>query len=315
MQLLAMMQKAASVLLVQDVFKANTRTGNGSTATVTGGPGLSTRGGLVITKGRSGATSARWTDTARGATFSLDSTSTAAQATEATGLTAFTTDGFMLGADADYNTNTSTYVDYLIAKAPKFFDVVTYTGDGTGLRAFSHSLGQVPGMIFFKSTSGISGWSVCHRSLGDSGSLVLNTTAGNAGFGVTSGNTDSTFTTSVNNNGVTYVAYLFGHDTAADGLIKCDNFAANGSGAGSFDFGWTQGVQFIMLKCASSTGDWEIYDTARTAGFSGNDARIRPNLANAEDSVARLSFSGTTLSFAGLSASQTYIFAAIRAPA
>ena len=62
--------QAASVApnYIEDVFSTWLYTGNGSTQTITNGIDLSTKGGLVWMKGRSGATAHALYDTARGAT-------------------------------------------------------------------------------------------------------------------------------------------------------------------------------------------------------------------------------------------------------
>ena len=56
---------------VDDLFAAYTRTGTGASQTVTTGLDLSTRGGLIISKGRSRATDWAWYDTQRGVTKDL----------------------------------------------------------------------------------------------------------------------------------------------------------------------------------------------------------------------------------------------------
>ena len=109
---------AAKVNYIEDCFVTWLSTGNGTSRTVTG-PDM-TAGGLSITKSRSAATGWHWVDTARGAGLSLSSNTTSAQATESTGVTAFTTTGTSIGSAAEYNTNGATYVDYLLKKQPKF---------------------------------------------------------------------------------------------------------------------------------------------------------------------------------------------------
>lgn len=307
-------------LFIEDVFLVNTRSGTGATATVTGGPDMSTKGGLHIAKARSTTTGWRFTDTLRGATFSLDSSSTAAQVTESSGLTAFTTSGATIGADADYNASGQTFADFFFRRAPKFFDVVTYTGNGVAGRTVAHSLGQAPGMIVVKRTDAASDWPVYSLGMGNAGNyMLLNTTAAQVSSSVmwAANPTASVFSVgadpATNANGGTYTAYLFAHDTSTDGLIQCGSFTTDASGNATVTVPWTVGAQYAMIKCSSTTGDWEIYDNVRTAGFTGNDARLRANLSNAEDAVTRISASGTSVMFSGLSASATYVYKIIRA--
>jgi len=123
---------AAERVFIEAVFSTWLYTGNGSTQTITNGIDLSTKGGLVWMKGRSGATDHALYDTTRGATKDLVSNSTAAETTQSTGLTAFNTTGFAIGTLAKINTNAATYVSWSFRKQPKFFDIVTFTAPGVG---------------------------------------------------------------------------------------------------------------------------------------------------------------------------------------
>ena len=159
-------QVSSAANYIEDVISTYLYTGTGSSQTITNNIDTSTYGGLVWIKGRSGATGHRLTDTARGATKSLETNDTTAQATESTGLTAFGTTGFTIGADADYNTNTSTYVSWTLRKQAKFFDVLTYTGSGASGKTASHNLGSSPGCIIIKRTSSAGNdWYVWHTAV------------------------------------------------------------------------------------------------------------------------------------------------------
>lgn len=312
---------------VADVFSADAYSANAAGVTITNGVNLSGFGGMLWTKQRSGANNHWLNDTVRTANNNLTTVSTVASAVYGEGfLSAFNSDGYTISANAasfgTQNDAGGTYVGWSFREASRFFDVVTYTGTGS-VKTVAHSLAQAPGMVVVKCTSTTGGWAVYHRAntaAPETDFLLLNSTAATsdlADYWSDTSPTGDVFTVGthadVNANGASYVAYLFAHDSATDGVIQCGSFTTDGAGAGSFDFGWAQGVQFILLKCASTTGDWEMYDTARTTSFTGNDARLIANTTATEDTQARLSFSGTTLSFAGLSASQTYIFTAVRA--
>ena len=205
-------QAATAVTYIEDVFSTYLYTGTGASQTITNGIDLSGKGGLTWIKGRSGATDHALYDTARGATFDLVSNSTAAQTTQATGLTAFGSTGFSIGALAKLNTSAATYASWTFRKQPKFFDVVTWTGTGAN-RTIAHALGSVPGTIIVKRTDTTADWAVYHRSLANTQYLVLNTTAATA-TGATYWNsttpTSSVFSVgtnaSVNASGGTYVA-------------------------------------------------------------------------------------------------------------
>jgi Protein of unknown function (DUF1566) len=250
-------------------------------------------GGLVWIKGRSAATDHALYDTARGATLDLVSNTTAAQTTQSTGLTAFSSTGFSIGALAKLNTNAATYASWTFREAPKFFDVVTYTGNGAN-RTIAHNLGSVPGMIIVKRTDTTGDWQVYHRSLANTQYMVLNTTAA-AATGTTRWNsttpTSSVFSlgtdTTVNASGGTYVAYLFAHDaggfgaSGTDNVVSCGSF---GSAAGTtVNLGWEP--QFLLFKNLTTTNaadnPWFMLDTMR--GFSRTvGAELRPNTNAAE---------------------------------
>ena len=59
------------------------------------------------------------------------------------------------------------YVGWTFKKHPKFFDIVSYTGDTNIQKVLSHSLGSDPGMVIIKSTNtaGTSWWT-WHTSFG-----------------------------------------------------------------------------------------------------------------------------------------------------
>jgi hypothetical protein len=280
---------------IEDVFSCFLYTGTAASLTITNNIDLSTKGGLTWIKGRSGATGHRLTDTARGVTKSLESNSTAAEVTESTGLTAFGTTGFTIGADADYNTSAATYTSWTFRKQPKFFDIVTYSGTAGGTKTISHNLGSVPGCLIVKSTTRSGDrWFVWHRSI-PTQQLILNTTAAQDSGASVFGDgtnvippTSTQFTvgnnSEVNDTGQSYVAYLFAHDaggfglSGTDNVISCGGFTANGNN--TITLGYEP--QWVMVRRVSSAGnDWEIYDTMRGMALTSSLV-INANTSGAE---------------------------------
>lgn len=317
--------QAAGDGYVDDVFSAYVRTGTGADVTVNTNIDM-TKGYMLWTKGRSGATDHAIYDSARGVTFDLASNLTSAQTTQSTGLKSVSGTGHTIGSLEKMNTNTATYVDWVFRKSPKFFDVVTYTGNGASNRALSHQLNADVGMVMVKATSATGDWRVFHRSA--TGDLALNTnaaqTASKANIPST---TSSTFTVngSANTSGVQYVAYLFAHDPSADGIIQCGSYVGNGSTDGpDINLGWEP--QFILYKASSTTGDWGIHDTMRGLGAAsssttGTGNRLEPNTSDAETgSSAFASLTATGFNIQGTTVAdingsgQTYIYLAIRRP-
>lgn len=302
-----------------DVFSTWLYTGTGAAQTITNGIDLAGKGGMVWLKGRSGATDHAIYDTARGATFDLTTTSTAAQTAQATGVTAFGATGFTFGALAKLNTSAAIYAAWAFRKAPKFFDVVTYTGDGAANRAIPHSLGVAPGFITSKATSTTGNWNCYHKDA--SGDLVLNTTAAQtASRTLITAASASTFTVSgaANTNAVSYVAYLFAHDTAADGLIQCGVFTTDANRAAVVDTGWEP--QFLLVKGTATVSNWTMLDSIRgfTANAASNGAVLNANATSTEalsnNPVITATGFYTNTNTSTVAVSSSYVYIAIRRP-
>lgn len=321
--LLAMMGAGspAAPTYVDDVFSAYTYTGNGSTQTITNGINLSTNGGMVWIKdrGTSGFTDNTVHDSARGATNYISTADTNANNANSGYVSSFNSNGFSLG-NYFRNENTHTYVSWTFRKAARFFDVVTGTTNGSGNIALSHSLGVTPGMVILKSTAASGLWIVYHTSLGTNPYLVINESGAAASAGLFSGVTTTSF--SVTNpfglQNSAYVAYLFAHDTGADGLIQCGSYTGNGSATGpTVTLGWEP--QFLMIKNASGTGSWQMIDAMRGMPVGGADATLQANASSAESSVEYLSPTATGFQITSTSTevntnTSTYIYLAIRRP-
>ena len=320
---------SAEKLYIESCFSTYLYTGNGSTQTITNGIDLSTKGGLVWMKGRSGATDHALYDTTRGTTKDLVSNSTAAETTQSTGLTAFNTTGFSIGALAKLNTSSATYVSWTFRKQPKFFDVVTYTGTGSS-QTISHSLGSTPGCIIIKkldSTTFNAGWAVYHRSLTNPSNyyLVLNTTAAETNYGgnFISSVGSTTFTVAgasgfLGLSGSSYVAYLFAHDaggfglSGTDNVISCGSFTGTGAAGNAITLGYEP--QWLLIKRTDSTSDWAMFNNMMGMTLT-DDTYVWANLSDVENTYNVLAPTATGFVFQDpyLNASGgTYIYIAIR---
>lgn len=310
-----------------DVFTSYTRTGTGSDTVVTTGIDM-TKGYMLWSKGRSAATDHAIYDSARGVTLDLVSNSTAAQTTQSTGLKTISSTGHTVGSLAKMNTSSATYVDWVFRKATKFFDVVTYTGDGVSIgRTLTHTLAVTPGMVLVKATSATSDWYTWHRVTASGNYLKMNTTAAQSStlastyFGNGTATVDPTASNLIvglglNTTGVTYVAYLFAHDPSADGIVQCGSFTTDGSGNATVNLGWE--AQYVMVKGSDVASGWSIHDVSRgTSNTSRN--QLRAEVSDAEDAVSTSTAlipkaTGFTTGSAILSPSKTYIYIAIRRP-
>jgi hypothetical protein len=314
---------------IEDVFSTYLYTGNGSTQTITNGIDLAGKGGLTWIKSRSaGYLSHVLFDTVRGNTKRLYSNLADAEETTTTSITSFNSNGFSIGSNALVNESASTFASWTFREQPKFFDVVTYTGNGSA-RTIAHNLGSVPGCIIVKNlSSGIADWQVYHRSLSNTQHVRLNTTAAVSSTGDRWNSTTPTSTvfsigtdTVVNGSGDQFVAYLFAHDaggfglTGNDNVISCGTFTTDGSGAaGNITLGYES--QWVLVKRTDGAGSWFIVDTMRGSSLTSYNY-ISPNTANAE--TPQTSTQGIYPTATGFyvgdnlpTANGTYIYIAIR---
>jgi hypothetical protein len=271
--------------------------------------GVSFQPDFVWVKGRSGATDHALYDSVRGTTKQLESNTTTAETTEATGLTAFGTSGFTVGALAQMNTNTATYVGWqwkasnaaavtntsgsitsqVSANPSAGFSIVTYTGTGANATV-GHGLGITPKMVIVKVRSGPLGWITYHANQAASpanGFMSLNLTLAYTADATVFNNTLPTSTTialgnnvNVNNLTSTYVAYCF---SEIAGYSKFGSYTGNGSTDGPFVYlGFRP--RFILFKNTTAY-NWQILDTSR-ATYNQGTVTLFPNLSDAENTTA-----------------------------
>jgi hypothetical protein len=244
---------------------------------------------MVIMGDRNSTWGYNWStqDRLRGKTAVLFTSATTAENTGS--LSAFDSNTFFKdgwvsgGVSAIYET---------FRRAPGFFDVVAYTGDGTTGRLISHNLGVQPELIIVKNRDGapsVTNWMVS--------ALAADINYGGTNFGFVarldltdaffSNNTYFTInaptstgfyvTTNRNNTSVNFIVYLF---ASCPGVSKVGSYTGTGTTL-SVDCGFTAGARFVLIKRADSTGDWYTWDTARGI-VSGNDPYLLLNSTSAE---------------------------------
>ena len=323
---------------VEDVFSTYLYAGNGSTQTIENGIDLDGEGGLVWIKGRDdGAHPHSLYDTERGVTKQLstnyNSPENVTSSSPTQDFVSFNSNGFSLGEPWNTGNLNSTAMTKITSwsfrKSPKFFDVVTWTGDGNAGRTIAHNLGSVPGCIIVKSTSNSTNWVTYHRSTGASQSLYLNRTdaaAGNDGWNYTAPtSTEFTVGSYITNNasGYTYVAYLFAHNAGGFGddgeqnVISCGSYVGTGTNGNFVSLGFEP--QWVMIKNTGDTGQWRIFDNMRGVSTGGNSFPLLAENATAEfDTGNVLAFNATGFTLNGgngntnSSNATTYIYIAIR---
>jgi hypothetical protein len=323
---------------IEDVFSTWLYTGNGSTQTITNGIDLASNNGLIWIKSRNNSTFANspnvLTDSVTGFSKYLISSQTSQQQNWATDAPVPKSYGFDLPINGlvpytNYLTG-STYVAWTFRKQPKFFDVVTWTGTGSGTRNIAHDLASTPGAMFIKQTSSNTvwvNWYVYHRAntgTPETAALFLNLTDGTAQpntYLASTAPTSTQFTvqSGLNESGKTYVAYLFAHNAGGFGLTGTDNVISCGSvvsTGGNVDVSLGYEPQWLLMKNASNIDSWYLYDTMRGMSLT-NDFYLFPNRSDAEGNFGASYVNPTATGFRWNSgafgaAGETYIYIAIR---
>jgi len=329
-----------ATLDVDDVFSTFLYEGNGSTQTITNGIDLSGEGGMVWLARRTipnHSQSHFIVDTERGGNKFLQTYGTAAQLNDNSLITSFNSNGFTMG-NTIANTSGND-VSWTWRKAPKFFDVVKFTGDGSSNRSISHSLGSTPGFIIIKDATNINHWFCWHNHFSSlssgSGYMMLNST--NAVVNTT-GVIDTVTSTSfnvtggaTNASGATIIAYVFAHNNndgefgpdSDQDIIKCGSYTGNGSSQ-VINLGFE--AQFVFYKAVAdlpSYGgeNWNILDTMRGMPTGGEAAQYLIANTNAAETGfnssygARAHASGFEIfggSFGSNYNGNNYIYMAIR---
>ena len=277
---------------VDDVFAPYVYTGDnsGSTQTFNTGLDMSGEGGMIWFKSRSNSQAARILDTVRGTNESLiPHSDTTSGGLGSNGLS-FLSNGFSLGWTGGDLDAANDYISWSFRKAPGFFDIVTWTGNGVDERLISHNLGSTPGMIMVKCTSNNEDWIVWHRNISTTSYLQLNTTnsllTGIKPWGSNTQTINSTHFSvnnygSVNNNGRTYVAYIFAHNDQQFGtggnesIIECGQYTGSGSVGKTVNLGFEP--QFVMVKSTQQSRPWVMIDTIRGMPRDGDGVRLLAN--------------------------------------
>jgi len=282
-----------------DFFNTVGYTGNGSTNNITG---TGFQPDLVAIKSKTSASPDDWGvyDAIRGTTkqlsFNLPTNSgDADEQTESTGLTAFGSDGFSIGALAEINTSSATFAAYqwlgqngttsissgtgklastVSVSAAGNFSIVSWSGSGANTTV-GHGLSVAPELVFYKNRSTTDNWVIyCdHLSSDDhfllmddvaesnsSGSTMFNSTAPTASV-LSVGSNNAT-----NKSGDNMIAYCF---SSIAGVCKVGVYEGNSNADGPYvALGFTPAT--IIWKNIDSTTSWPLVDNTNNAPASGN---------------------------------------------
>jgi hypothetical protein len=286
---------AGEGVYVDDLFSTYLYTGNASaTKHITNGIDLSGEGGLVWIKNRDQTDDHVLVDTERGVKLIMKTNTTTVSTSDTNTVKTFNSDGFTISNDNKVNSLNEDYCSWTFRKQEKFFDIVTYTGDGVAGRTVSHNLGATPGMMIIKCTSNTADWAVYHRSLGATKYVRLNITNAEASSSAYFNNTDPTSTeftvgtqSNTNVSGRSYIAYLFAHDEQSFGknqdeaISACGSYTGNGSATGpSVDLGFEP--QWLLIKKVDSSRNWIILDIMRGQSWDNTGQKLEANVNGSE---------------------------------
>ena len=263
-------------------------------------------------KERNGTNEHNLFDSVRGTTKRLESSTTAAEQTSSTTLTAFGSDGFTVGNNGGTGQNGGNYVGWGWKAGTSFSNSagangasIASSGSTNTTSRFSickwiptdtstpetifHGLGVKPDLIIIKNRDRVTDWAVYSSAVDANFGLKLNTTATKSddnGFWEDTEPTSAIFTTG---NGAGYstgaatqnfIAYCF---ASKQGYSKFGSYKGNDNADGTFVYlGFSPA--WVMIKRIDSVNDWIILDNKRNPINPSNE-RILAN-TNAAASTA-----------------------------
>ena len=267
---------------------------------------------LVWVKSRGSAYEHELTDAVRGVTKAISSDSNVLESTDSTGLTAFGTDGFTVGADTNYSDTTGsgmvawswkgdgvsggtlnedgTIDSQVNVNTTAGFSICSFTtGAATSSTwSFGHGLAEEPELVICKYLSGTGNWSTYSKPTDPTDYLFLNTLAAATDddrlwqdLGPTStvvrigGPSGEGWW----GNSFAYIAYCF---HSVEGYSKVGSYEGNGNADGTFVYCGFRPAWYMIRRVDSAppTG-WMIEDNKRI-GYNVANRDLIANLNNNE---------------------------------
>ena len=320
-----------------DYFETKLYTGTGSTQSITG---LDFQPDWVWIKKRNPAIASRVYDAVRGATNTLYSSSSAAEATgQTTTLTAFNSDGFTVVSESGVNASSHTYASWNWKAGTSFtndasatgigtidstgsasdtsgFSIVSYTGTGSA-GTIKHGLSTTPSMIIVKKRSSIGSFNVYHSSLGNTKAIQLDLTSPpdtNSGYWNNTSPTSSVLSlgtsAQVNGSGVTYIGYIF---SEKKGYSKFGSYVGNGNANGAFVYTGFKPAM-VIVKRTVGVRSWFMLDNKRNtynpiANYLSPDSSAAEGVAEQFDFLSN-GFKCRTTGTSSNGSGQSYIYMA-----
>ena len=283
-------------------FQATAYTGAGGNQAITNDGFSDLQPDLVWVKKRSATDNHELTDSSRGATKYLGSSTDAAEGTRNNGVQSFDSDGFTAGGSGSWNESGGyTYVSWqwkmnggttttnndgnrsvtLQANATAGQSIMLYEGSGADGATYGHGLGAKPHMVIIKDRDRSNrSWAVWHHRISPDHGVYLD----GSGAAFSDGGLWLDFTSSVIaleswsgvNQAESFLAYAF---TSIEGYSKFDIFEGNDPSNYDTDDNGTFvycGFKpaFVMYKAVDNSSNWLMFDNKRnkdgTDNWNGN---------------------------------------------
>ena len=296
-------------------FQTKLYTGTGSEIAATLDGSENMQPDLVTLKARTDAESFKVYDSVRGVTKHIEWDTTDAEATEAQGLKSFDSDGFTIGTYSSINASSShNYVAWCWKAGTSFtndasatsvgtidstgsvnetagFSIISYTGTGAN-GSIKHGLSTAPRAMLFKNRDeGAEGWFVFHESMGNTKRLNLDDVAAESAsstFFQDTSPTSSIITLGSNhgpNGPDAMICYAF---SERQGYSKFGSYKGNGNADAPFIYTGFKPAM-VILKEATTTGQWYIFDNKRST-YNLMVNALFPDLNNAQTTDNAIDF-------------------------
>ena len=239
-------------------------------------------GVLSILKDRIEATNLFWYDTVRGATKEINSNTTEAEATLASGLTAFNSTGFTVGADAGHNSTANNMVSWNFPTTHRVsgttnhgkaytchynpftgFTIVKYEGSGIAGHEIPHHLGRKLGLYTHKNLSAVASWTTQYK---DGSYLSLNLNNAETSYTVSTCSDNSVTVNTENASTNQYIMYGWANSYFDESNKLIGNYELvtyQGTGIAGNKVKTKGKPAWVMVKRLDSVGDWYIWDNQR----------------------------------------------------
>ena len=280
-----------------DYFNTLLYTGNGASGNAQTGVGF--QPDMIWIKNRNGTLPWGQFSAPRGIGKILQSNTNSGELTDENSIESFDADGFTIGTDANYNTNTSTYLSWnwkggtttgittdgnttITPTAYSFnqtsgFSVVKYTGNLTSGAKIAHGLGATPKAVIVKRLDSSGEWDQIWNIFAFSDTNYIRFTTGALASGTWAFN--DTFPDAVNftvgdnaetNSSGGCVAYCFAEK---NGYCKIGQYEGSGNANGPFSYTGFRPAYIMIKQYYDSTQNWWSFDNKRLGYNPDNDGQ------------------------------------------